>query len=142
MSHPRWARMAVVLLALGMLVLASCGDDDEAGNVFALGRYCELAMQLDDNAVGTGAASAPGTFDGDPEAIGRLFAQVGPILDQLVESAPEEIHDDVEMTVEALRKARAGDVAQLRSPEVRQAARSTTRFRERSCARGGTTGEA
>lgn len=118
------------------LLLTGCGKDS-APPEDALGRYCDLAAQLDQAAVATGVLSPSGAFDGPTDAIGTLMAQVEPTLEELKSAAPKKIRGDVKKMVDGLEKAKAGDLAAIRSPEFTAASKNTQAFRLASCRAGG-----
>lgn len=135
--------LPVVLVAVvaGVLVLRSGDDPGPREAATQAARYCDLAAQFDNLAVGTGAASAPGQYGGPREAFGTLIEQAGPMLDELQSSAPKDIRGDVKTTVGSIRDAASGDDGSVKSAEFSEAVRKTTDFRARSCFDAGTSGE-
>ena len=147
-SFDPWWRTRKVLLPIvlvavvaGVLVLRSRGDGDLRATATQAARYCGLAVQLDNLAVGTGAASAPGRYGGPREAYGTLLEQAGPMLDELQSSAPKDIRGDVKTTVRSIRSAASGEAGAVESVKFSEAVRRTTDFRSRSCVDAGTSGE-
>lgn len=133
----RWAATVVILL-----VLAACGGSGTRQvKVYEEGRYCDLAMQFESAAVATGAASAPGRYDGPPEATARLLDQVGPTAEEFRATAPDDLRDDVNTVLEELREARNGDTSGIRSPAFAAASDRMTRFRQTNCEATGAGGE-
>lgn len=88
----------------GLLLVAACGDDEEdAGDVE---RYCEVSRELDE--AGTDhfealEADETATEDDFAEAERQFVEDNEEEIDELIESAPEEIRGDVETFVEAMR---------------------------------------
>lgn len=103
------------VLVIGAAGLAGCGDDDgSAAAGDGVEAYCEAARRLDaatDELLGTEA-------DTEAEIVAgfkRLFEQHGDDLQELVDTAPPEIKDDVAKGVEAFRKAGEGDFSGMNS---------------------------
>ena len=129
---PPTPRRTSALLAAA-LVVAGCTGDAKVVNTRTERRYCELAGQLQDTAAGFGVATAAGTFQGSPEAVQRLLAQMGGTVDEMTSSAPSEVRGDVRTLVRALEEARDGDPEALRSTEVSEATGKINAFRARAC---------
>jgi hypothetical protein len=137
--RPNWRSAAVLATAV---ILAGCGDDgNKAVETQTVRRFCELSQQLEQAAVGAGAAPTPGSFGGSPEALGRLLAQMGPTLEEMKDSAPKEVRGDTSTLVDALEKAGAGDAEALGAAKVGEATGKINAYRARSCTGAATSGD-
>ena len=72
--------------AVGALALAGCGGDD--GDVTA---FCDQQAELEE-----ATSSLSTSLLGDPEAAQQALEDAGSQIEELADSAPEEIQDDVE----------------------------------------------
>lgn len=103
------------VVVAGVAGLAGCGDDDgssAAGE--GVEAYCEAARRLDaatDELLGIEADTQEEIVTG----FKRLFERNGDDLQDLVETAPAEIKEDVAKGVEAFRKAADGDFSGMNS---------------------------
>lgn len=124
------------------LALVGCGDDDspKAVPVDERGRYCDLARQFEETAVGSGASSAPGVFDGAPETIIALLEQTEGFVTEMQDSAPEEAEDSVRAVITGLTNARDGAPDALTSPDFSAANQEIAAYRTTSCPTGTETG--
>lgn len=113
--------LVVVAVAAAVVVLDPFGGDDGGGEaaVDDVSDYCEASGEVDRVAQETGAATAPGVYDGPPEAIGALVDRAGGSLGDLRSTAPEAAREDVATVVDGLRAAAGG------SPEAVQDAAFT-----------------
>jgi hypothetical protein len=109
------------------------GDGGEGAAVDEVSGYCEAAAEVDRVAQETGAATAPGVYDGPPEAIDALVAQADGSLDDLRSTAPEAARDDVATVVDGLRAAAAGNAEAVRDAAFTAAATRATRQRLTEC---------
>lgn len=131
-----------VILAVTMLsVLSTCGSDDDGAVVFQVGRYCDLFSQFQGAALATGASSAPGRYDGSPEAIGQLLTQTGPTVDELRATAPGEVRDDVDLVLKELRNAQEGGTSAAGSEPLAEANDRIQRYGEANCQSAGGSGD-
>ena len=118
MRKVRSMRVAMVFLVLAAAGLAACGNDDQPSSTDAgqeeqegdLARYCELVAQIDKAAAEISAElqkkKNPTKKDLN-KAERDFFAEYGDEVDEIAETAPAEIADDVATLVAAL-KARTG----------------------------------
>ena len=97
--------LCVVLLAFGF---SACGDDDGAGS--AVGpdpeRYCELVEELEEaggKAFDAVQADKDATEEDFAAASKEFAADSEEAFDELIEVAPEEIEEDVEVLVASIR---------------------------------------
>ena len=122
-------RRSLLALALG----SGCGADDDGTSSVAARRFCDLATQMDDLALAIGASSAPGVYDGAPEAIDRLVAQMGGGIEELQRTAPPQVDDDVKLVLGRLQAARGGDASAVEDPSFRKASQRISEYRQRTC---------
>ena len=97
--------LCVLLVALG---LSACGDDDRAGSAAGPDpeRYCELVEELEE-----AGGKAFDAVQADKDATEEDFAAASKeftedseeAFDELIEVAPEEIKEDVEILVASIR---------------------------------------
>jgi len=128
-------KVAVVVLA----VLAVAGaavyvrGNDKAPSAAAVQetqRYCELSGRFDAVLVGAGI-STEGALPPDvrPEAVSRVFTQLGPQAEELEAVAPSKIRGDVKTVLEALRRTGAGDTSATTSSGFTEARRRIAAYR-------------
>jgi hypothetical protein len=134
--------LLVVVAAAVFVVLDPFGGDDadggDAASVDETTGYCEASGEVDRISSETGAATAPGVYDGPPDAI-RVFVDqaAGPLAD-LRSEAPAAISQDVGTVVDGLNAGARGDAAALRDAEFTAAAVRVSLNRLSEC--GGSTG--
>lgn len=130
-------RKATAVLSALLLTgaLTACGDDDESASSGGrdLERYCEIVVELensDDPAVE--GAETPEDF---AAAFGQFVEDHEDEIDGLVESAPDEIADDVEFQIDALRGGiEDGDLdTRLSTEEFTAAEQRVTAFEAENC---------
>jgi hypothetical protein len=92
------ARRLALILTLPLLAVAACGGDDDGGSASG-GDWCDLAREVES------------TFDEgdavdftDPAAVEEQFRNSVEVLDNAVGSAPDEIREDVQTTVDAFEE--------------------------------------
>jgi hypothetical protein len=88
-----------------VLVVAACGDDDDGGTASAEA-YCALAAELDQ------AEEQPSDAQ----------------LDEILEAAPEEIRDDLQVIIDAIQTGNFDDEAAIEEAESNLLA-----FEEENC---------
>lgn len=120
---------------LAVVVFDVFGDDGR-GMPPGSARYCELAGELGRVSLETGAASAPGVYDGPSEKIKVAVDQMGNTLKELRSVAPALVRDDVASVNNALARAAAGDVSAVKDPSFAATALRTSRYSLSSCSRG------
>lgn len=120
------------------MTLAACGDSEDVAQI---SRHCDLSTQFDDQALGTGVASAPGRYDGPSDAVARLFEQMGATIEELQATAPGEVRDDVATVLTALDAAREGDGSATRTEAFAQAVEGMATFRQERCQTAGGEGD-
>jgi hypothetical protein len=93
------ARRLALILTLPLLAVAACGGDDDGGGDASGGDWCDLAREVES------------TFDEgdavdftDPAAVEEQFRNSVEVLDDAVGSAPDEIREDVQTTVDAFKE--------------------------------------
>ena len=129
------------MLAVAALAAAACGDDDDepAGDASASGdvdRYCELTMQLDE-----AGSEAFRELEQDEDAQEEDFEQVEADfvrqhedeLAELVDVAPAEIQEEVELLLRALRARGGLEEDAPADRDVSRAERTITRFERNNC---------
>lgn len=132
-------KRVLVAMVTGALALGACDSGLESQQA-AVGepdveRYCELSQQLDR----VGEQELDVDFESatpDPETVQAEFsdfvAAQDDRLDELQRVAPEEISDDVDTLVEALREI--GDTGDLSAfAEVSDAEERITQFEQEQC---------
>jgi hypothetical protein len=132
----------VTLLSAALAIgVVACGDDDDASTAAApdLDRYCELVDELD-------AASAAifGEFEGDAqlseadiaEAQQRFFDENEDQIEELERVAPNEIRDDVELSIESTRARAEEEDTDIPEQDVVDANLRLQEFRRNECPKG------
>lgn len=137
-----------LVLAVGILVVATLvavvvldvfGDD--SGGEAGFARYCQLSADVYEVAQRTGAASAPGAYDGTTEALKAAALQLGDTLDELRSVAPAAVGADVDVMVDALEQAAGGDANAVKEGGFALSAERESRHRSQSCAGGASTND-
>jgi hypothetical protein len=135
----------VALLAaagfLAVVVFDVFAEEDTTGAALDHQRYCQLARELDQVSVGTGAASAAGVYDGDAEKIKAAVDQMGPTLAELRSVAPPPVDDDVAAVTRGLERAGDGDAGAVQGPTFREAALRASRYHLTNCSSGASGGD-
>jgi hypothetical protein len=140
MLRVRWLAVAALLL----LAVAGCGGDDGNGGETTaaadLDRYCELTQQLDQ--AGTEAFRE---LEQDPEATREDFEQAeadfvrehDAELDEIVEVAPAEIQDEIQVVIAATRGRAGLEEQPPAKQDERVAERTVQRFERENCEASG-----
>ena len=146
--RPAARRPLLVALALVVAVAAAVvvldpfgGDDADDGSAASVARataYCDAVAEVDRISRETGAATAPGVYDGPPEAIRAFVDQAAGPLADLRSEAPAPVRQDVDKVVEGLDAGAGGDAEALRDAEFTAAAVRMSLNRLSEC--GGSTG--
>lgn len=127
---------AVVLLAVGAV---ACGGDDPSveEQMADQAGYCAASAALGEQAAAAGLALpvAEGT-EVPAAAVQAVLDGMGPRLDDMADQAPEDVRDDAEAVVEALRDARTRPSA-LGTGPFRQAWERLAAHRAQVCEAGG-----
>jgi hypothetical protein len=145
MRLPRLATSLTALACVAALGLGACGDDDSdepatTGATVAAGpdleRYCELVTELDrrSNAIfdELGAGGVP-TEEELAAAQLRVLEENAELIEELGVVVPDEIREDLELSVEsAQERAEAGDATEP-PPEVVEAGTRLQEFRRENC---------
>jgi len=82
-------RRLAVLLALPLLALVACGDDDDE----AAGSFCDRARTFDEEFE---------AFEGEPTA--ASFEEAADTIESLADGAPDEIQEDIELMAREVRE--------------------------------------
>ena len=133
--HTRAA--ATLLCATVAVGLAACGDgEDSTAAAPDLDRYCELVVELD-------AASAAifGEFEQDQElseadiaeAQQRVLDENDDLIEELERVAPNEIRDDVELSIESTRARAEQEDTDIPEQDVVDANLRLQEFRRQEC---------
>jgi hypothetical protein len=137
----RITAVPVVLLALTTaLGLTSCSDDntdkdaapatseaapttaeDETEASRSPATYCAIEVQID-------GLLGPAFGSGDPDAIVAASIEAEPLLVEAAAAAPDEIADEVDTLIAAVRAAADGDPSALQTPGVGQASEQVDTF--------------
>lgn len=123
-------RMVVLLVALPMLTMAAaCGDDDDKSS--ASGKFCEA------HALFTERRNE--TLAGDPGSEGtvvmkRFLTEQSVVVDELQDSAPGAVGDDIRTMLDSYRRYGDGDRAALDVGE--KAAARVDAYATANCTRG------
>lgn len=104
-------------------------------------RYCQLSIQFDSAASGTGASSTPGMFDGPATAMAELLKQTGPTLSEMRSDAPSAVRSDVDTVVSAVEKAAKGDRSGVVAPTFAAAQQRLDTYQRTTCSAGGGSGD-
>jgi len=131
----------MTMLVVTALSAAACGDDDDepAGDTSAsadVDRYCELTMQLDE-----AGSEAFRELEQDEDATQEDFEQAEADfvrehedeLAELVDVAPTEIREEVELLLRALRARGGLEEDAPAERDVGMAERTITRFERKNC---------
>jgi hypothetical protein len=131
-----------VIAVVAVLLLRSGGGGGTTTHTIASARFCALAYAVDDS-VADGAGSAPGRFDGSPDAIRATAQRLLPSLDELLRSSPGSLQGDTKTIVADLRSAAQGNVSSVQSADFKSTYQSWSNHRSRSCGSpgGDTSGE-
>lgn len=130
----RWLGLTLAGLA-AVTAIAACGDDDDAeGDVE---RYCEILDELEvrGNEIFEGLESDPDASDEDFEAAERDFVESSEDeFEELVETAPEDLREDVRTVLDGIRQRGGLEVDNEVSEEEEAAADEQVRaFAEAEC---------
>jgi hypothetical protein len=133
--------MPIAALAVAALAIAGCGggDDTDGETVAAqpdLERYCELVAELDRSSTEIfreiEGQEIPSSEDLAAAQL-RVFEENEDLIAELEVVAPEEIREDVELSVESAReRAEAGDATQP-PKDVADASLRLQEFRRDNC---------
>lgn len=124
-----------VFVALSIFLVA-CGDDDGDAESAGVERYCQLAGELDEAG---GEVFAELDFESaTPEEIADAFSEFvdenAAALDEIVQSAPEEIRDAADTRVESISEvAETGDLSIEEEPDVTEADQELQEFEAENC---------
>lgn len=137
-------RRPVVLVVLAVLAAAFVavvvfdvfGDDSDNAAPVEVARFCQLGDQLDQVSLFTGAASAPGVYDGPPEKIKAAVDQMGPALEELRSLAPKPVGGDVDAFTDAIKEAATGDPSAVTASGFAESVRRLSSYRTRNCGAG------
>jgi hypothetical protein len=136
------ARAAAMLLCAAVAVgLVACGDDDDSSTAAApdLDRYCELVVELD-----AASSAVFGELEQDQElseadiaeAQQQVLDENADLIEELERVAPDEIRDDVELSIESTRARAEEDVTDIPEDDVVDANLRLQKFRRQECPRG------
>jgi hypothetical protein len=147
-KRPGARRLLIILAAIALVgaaafvavkVLDVGGDSDD--DALTLARYCQLATQLDQVSMATGAASAPGIYDGTPDEIKAALDQMGATTAELRSTAPGDVKGDIRSIVDALERAASGDSGVARSASFTEATKRLRSQRDANCSTGAGSGD-
>jgi len=141
--------MRTVVVTVAVLALAGTGGfllfgrgRSQRSDAASSARYCQLAGQLDQVSVGSGAASASGVYDGTADKFRLAVGQMGDSLNEFKIVAPQAVKHDTGVVVEALRRAALGDPSRVNDPAFTRTAQRLDTYRSTHCVTGGgSTGE-
>jgi hypothetical protein len=135
--------LVLTLLLLCTFAVAACGGDDDddggGGDTTAsadVDRYCELSKQLDE-----AGSEAFRELEQDPDATEQDFEQAEADfvrqneaeLDELAQVAPDEIQEDVDVLLAALRGRAGLEETPPDEDAAEEAERALTRFERNNC---------
>jgi hypothetical protein len=142
-SRPLHARAATTLLSATLAIgLVACGDDDDSSTAAAapdLERYCELVAELD-----AASAATFGALEGDAQlseaeiadAQQQVLDENEDLIEELERVAPNEIRDDLEVSIESTRARAEEDVTDIPEDDVVDANLRLQKFRREECPKG------
>lgn len=123
------AAVAVAVVGGGAVYFTRSSDDSVAAAKLAEPRYCLLATQLTGQLLAAGVpAEGPVPESVGPDAIKPVLTRMGADLDELEDSAPSEVSDDVKTVVAAVRQAGDGEVSQIKTAGFLRAERAMVAF--------------
>jgi hypothetical protein len=121
-------------LAVG---LAACGDDEDSTAAAPdLDRYCELVAELDaaSSAVFGELEQDQALSDADiAEAQGQVLDENADLIEELERVAPNEIRDDVELSIESTRTRAEQEDTEIPEQDVVDANLRLQKFRRQEC---------
>lgn len=133
--------VATLLVPASLGFLSACGNDDPAQELANLESYCETTVVLSSALGGTGGDGLPRGDQLRPETSRAAFDTLSPAIDTMQETAPEVVRDDLEIALEALRAAAAGDVSKVTGPAYETARQRLLDFSNSDCPQGSSSGD-
>ena len=130
---------AVVLAAVVVFKFTSHNSGKSAAAASA--RYCVLAGQFEQVSLRTGAASAPGVYDGPPQKMKIVVGQMGGTLQELRSVAPKAVRHDEGVVIDAVKRAAGGDLSRVKAPGFATTAKRVSTYPAQYCSAGAGSGE-
>ena len=137
---------AVMTAAAGLVVGAACGNEQQpdpqpAKDLASLAAYCESIRALANTVAGSDSPALPRGAGINAGAALAAVNALGPLFEQLVEVAPDEIRGDVNTVSGAIRAASAGDLAPAAAPAYESARVRLAEFSAAECPGGSASGD-
>jgi hypothetical protein len=128
--------LAALAAAGGLIAFRVLHRGSGTPTAVKVARYCQLAGQLELVALTTGAASAPGVFDGSPEAVAGVAQGMGSTLDELRAVTPAPLGKAADTVVDGLQRAARGDPSRIRGHAFVESSRRLSARRATYCSTG------